>query len=210
MSVFYRFQDSGLDDWNKANNFVQMGFRPGFAVQARELTQMQTIMQAQITALARRFLKSGSLLDSSVLLTPGQGIWQAQLTSGYFYIEPYEKDLGYFVYNPETIVLSNIDATQGRVNVYIQWEEVQVNPDGEEFPPLNGFAKVKVDETLKDNAQGYANYSAPGASRYQINIVNAGFYLDDGTQDLPANAAIVFYIEDGIPKYNDTNDPISY
>ena len=48
MSIFYRFQDAGLDDWDAANNYMQMGFRPGFAIQARELTQMQTILQAQI------------------------------------------------------------------------------------------------------------------------------------------------------------------
>ena len=47
MSVFYRFQDSGLDDWDISKNYMQLGFRPGFAIQARELTQMQTILQAQ-------------------------------------------------------------------------------------------------------------------------------------------------------------------
>ena len=85
-----------------------------------------------------------------------------------------------------------------------------MNPDGTDFPAGQGYARVKVDESLKDNAQGYANFSAPGSSRYQINIVQAGYFIDDGTQNLPANAAVVFYIEDGVPKYNDTSDPISY
>lgn len=214
MAVFYRFQDSGLDDFDKRNNHMQMGFRPGFAIQARELTQMQTIMQAQLTAFARRFLKSGSLLDANIYLTPpsggGVGQWSAQITHGYFYLEPYEKDLGYFVYNPESIVLNNIDSSQGKVSVYIQWEEVQVNADGDEFPAGQGYARVKVDDSLKDNAQGYANFSAPGASRYQINIIQAGYFIDDGTQTLPANSAVVFTIENGVPRYNDTGDPINY
>ena len=156
-----------------------MGFRPGFAVQARELTQMQTILQAQMTALARRFLKSGSLLDAEVFLTPppvAGGDWRVQMSPGYVYIEPYDKDLGYFIYNSETIDLPNVDApTNGRTNVFIQWEEVQVNPDGNDAPAQNGYASVQVDANLKDNAQGYANFSAPGASRYQINIIRAGF-----------------------------------
>ena len=215
MPVFYRFQDSGLDDFDKSNNYMQMGFRPGFAVQARELTQMQTIMQAQMTALARRFLKSGSMLDAELYLTPPGGgtvgDWQAQITSGYFYIEPYEKDLGYFVYNPDTLNLTNIDApSNGKVNVYIQWEENQVNPDGDEYLAQNGYAAVKVNETLKDNAQGYANFSAPGASRYQINIVRIGWFIEDGSVSLPANSSVLFYIENGIPKYSDTNEIITY
>ena len=57
MSVFYRYQDSGLDDWNKENNYLQMGFRPGFAIQARELTQMQTMMQSQISAMGTNSLE---------------------------------------------------------------------------------------------------------------------------------------------------------
>jgi hypothetical protein len=54
MAVFFEFQDSGLDDYSRDKNFVQMGFRPGFAIQARELTQMQTLLQAQFYALAKR------------------------------------------------------------------------------------------------------------------------------------------------------------
>jgi len=215
MPVFYRFQDSGLDDYDKTKNYMQMGFRPGFAIQARELTQMQSLMQAQITALARRFLKSGSLLDAQLFLSPppggGAGIWNVQMSSGNFYIEPYQKDLGYFVYNPETIAINGINVpSSGRVNVYVQWEEVQVNPDGNEFPAQSGFASVKVDESLKDNAQGYANFSAPGASRYQINFVQAGYYIDDGTTTLPVNSAVVFYYENGTPRYNDTGEPIAF
>jgi len=211
MTVFYRFQDSGLDDYNKLNNYVQMGFRPGFAIQARELTQMQTIMQAQLTAFARRFLKNGSATDPvNQVIVQGSGEdWSATLTSGYYYVEPYLKDVGYFVYNSSALTIPNINApADGTVYGYIQWEEVQVNPDGEEHLGGGGYATVKVDETLKDNAQGYSNWMAPGASRYQINIIGAGWYLDDGTINLPANAAIVFYIEDGIPKYYDTGDVI--
>ena len=39
------------DDFNSANNFQQILARPGFAVQARELTQLQSILKNQIEKL---------------------------------------------------------------------------------------------------------------------------------------------------------------
>ena len=37
-----------FDDFSEAKNFHRILFRPAFAVQARELTQLQTILQNQI------------------------------------------------------------------------------------------------------------------------------------------------------------------
>ena len=109
MSIFYRFQDSGLDDWDVANNYMQMGFRPGFAIQARELTQIQSMLQAQITALARRSLISGSVIDASLSFQPaGGGMYSGRLEQGYVYIEPTENSLGYFVHNNSTINISTL------------------------------------------------------------------------------------------------------
>ena len=208
MTVFYRVQDSGLDDWDIANNYVQMGFRPGFAIQARELTQVQTILQSQITALAKRFLKSGSIIDATLGFSPAGVIWTGSLGLGYVYIEPKNKELGYFIYNKSEIIIPNINLSPDfDTNIYIQWEEVQVNPDGNPFPPTGGFAKVEVDGELKDNAQGYSNYSAPGASRYQINIISAGSYIV-GEGSLPANAANIAYFQNGTPYYYDTGTPV--
>ena len=37
-----------FDDFNEEDNFVKTLFRPGFAIQARELTQLQSTLQNQI------------------------------------------------------------------------------------------------------------------------------------------------------------------
>ena len=37
-----------FDDFTDTNNFVKELFRPGFAIQARELTQLQSVLQNQI------------------------------------------------------------------------------------------------------------------------------------------------------------------
>jgi hypothetical protein len=48
------------DDYNEDNNFYRVLFRPGYAVQARELTQLQTILQKQVTRHGDFVFKDGS------------------------------------------------------------------------------------------------------------------------------------------------------
>ena len=47
------------DDFDEKNNYYRVMFKPGFPVQARELTQLQTTLQDQIEKLASRILASG-------------------------------------------------------------------------------------------------------------------------------------------------------
>ena len=54
------------DDFDTSDNFHRVLFRPGFAVQARELTTLQSIMQNQIERHGRHFFKEGSMI------VPGQ------------------------------------------------------------------------------------------------------------------------------------------
>jgi len=48
------------DDFDPAKNYVRILFRPGYAVQARELTQLQTALQAQIDRFGSHVFKEGS------------------------------------------------------------------------------------------------------------------------------------------------------
>ena len=50
------------DDFDKDNNYVRTLFRPGFAVQARELTQLQSQLQYQIEAHGSHIFKEGALV----------------------------------------------------------------------------------------------------------------------------------------------------
>ena len=50
------------DDHNGANNYVRTLFRPGFALQARELTQLQTQLQHQIEQHGTFVFKEGSMV----------------------------------------------------------------------------------------------------------------------------------------------------
>ena len=51
-----------FDDFNESKQFLRVLFRPGYAVQARELTQLQTILQNQISRFGDHVFKNGSMV----------------------------------------------------------------------------------------------------------------------------------------------------
>ena len=59
-----------FDDFNAENNYHRILFRPGFAVQARELTQLQSALQHQIEAHGSHIFREGAMV------VPGQGTVQ--------------------------------------------------------------------------------------------------------------------------------------
>ena len=51
-----------FDDFSESKNFHRVLFRPAFAVQARELTQLQTILQNQIERFGEHVFKDGAMV----------------------------------------------------------------------------------------------------------------------------------------------------
>jgi len=56
-------QTTYLDDFDEGNGYYRILFRPSVAVQARELNQLQTILQNQISRLSDYSFKDGSIVD---------------------------------------------------------------------------------------------------------------------------------------------------
>ena len=61
--------DPYYDDFDPAKNYHRILFKPGFAVQARELTQSQTILQDQITKFADNIFKQNSPVTGGQITT---------------------------------------------------------------------------------------------------------------------------------------------
>ena len=59
MTTLFNY-DPYYDDFDEDKNFMRVLFRPGYAVQARELTQLQTILANQIEKFGNHIFKSGS------------------------------------------------------------------------------------------------------------------------------------------------------
>jgi hypothetical protein len=62
-------QSPFFDDFDESKNFHRILFRPGYAVQARELTQMQTILQNQVERGFNEFLVDGTIITGVPLKT---------------------------------------------------------------------------------------------------------------------------------------------
>lgn len=59
--------DPYYDDFDETKNFHRVLFKPGLAVQARELTQLQTILQNQIDRFGEHIFKEGSVVRGNEL-----------------------------------------------------------------------------------------------------------------------------------------------
>ena len=51
-----------FDDFADSKNYQKVLFKPGFPVQARELTTLQSILQNQIEKFGQHFFKEGSMV----------------------------------------------------------------------------------------------------------------------------------------------------
>ena len=63
------------DDYSAGKNYLRTLFRPGFAIQARELTQLQSSLQNQIAAHGGHMFKEGSMV------IPGQLTYSNKLAT---------------------------------------------------------------------------------------------------------------------------------
>ena len=59
MTTFFNY-DPYYDDFDEDKNYMRVLFKPGYSVQARELTQLQTILSNQIEKFGNHIFKSGS------------------------------------------------------------------------------------------------------------------------------------------------------
>lgn len=62
-------QSPYFDDYDEDKNFHRVLFRPGYAVQARELTQLQTMLQKQIGRLGNEVFIDGIIVTGGALTT---------------------------------------------------------------------------------------------------------------------------------------------
>jgi hypothetical protein len=165
-----------IDTWVPSTNFLQVGFRPGYSLQARELIEVQSILQNQISTFAEDI----GYANGSILKLNEMYLWHTDITHddgtpsrtyncnvtispGYVYIKPKNR-IGYFVkYN-----YGSIEQLSWAVDITDVESEAKVV-----FFGLNYSEKTilpEQDMDLYDNATGFPNFNAPGAVRYQIDF----------------------------------------
>ena len=117
------------DDFDTADNFYKVLFRPGRPVQARELTTLQSILQNQINSFGSHVFKEGSMV------IPGQVTYDEK----YYAVKLESEHLGI----PVSLYVENLKGK--KLKGQNSGVEVQVNnyklPESDDIPHLTIFVK---------------------------------------------------------------------
>ena len=178
------------DDFDPQKGFHRILFRPGRAVQARELTQLQTILQNQIGTLGRHLFKEGSLAFQGEPIVYRANIDYVKLESTYNGIDADDviKNLiGEKIQSNNsiiaTVVAAELSTNTDPATVYISYES----------KATDGFTKFFT------NGQILTQYVGANAN-IQIRAVNTGNATGQGSAVGLSNNYI--FIKDNFVKIN--------
>lgn len=102
-----------FDDYDETKNFHRVLFKPSVAVQARELTQLQTILQNQIERFGDNIYKTGTIIKGCSLTTDDQ----------YYYIKLFDLQPSGDTYNLTNLVNTYvIDATSNLTALTVNYK----------------------------------------------------------------------------------------
>jgi len=163
------------DDYDEDKKFLRVLFKPGYAVQARELTQAQSILQKQVERFGNHVFKNGSVV------TGGQSFLQdctyIKLDSSYS-----GTTVNTAVFVGATIV-DNIQTPTKRAEVIKVYDADSGSGDPKTLlvKQLYGTTFTSGDTILTyETSPAYANISTSGVGTGQIFSVTEGVYYYDG------------------------------
>jgi hypothetical protein len=232
------------DDFNDDKNYHRILFRPGNAVQARELTQLQTILQKQIERFGKHIFKEGSMVLGGQTLYENENVFYVKINDFDFnsnvvdvndFVGKFIKKVGsnsvraYVMAvatstetDPKTLVVKYFSNDRFTLNDQIEDENGEFFAQAISVAPTGNSSIVSIDEgvffvdgffvrvnrqtiildkynidssyrvglqieesivdensdtSLLDPALEASNYQAPGANRFQINLVLSKRFL---------------------------------
>ncbi len=128
------------DDFNKDDNFYKILFKPGYPVQARELTGLQSLLQNQVESFGKHIFKEGSMV------IPG-GI---EYDPTYFSAKVNSTHLGIDV----TVYLNNLISNNGGKGTRVRGQNSGIVATIKNFilPPEEGVDEITI--FIKYNQSG--------------------------------------------------------
>ena len=172
------------DDYSLSSGYLKSLFKPGYAVQARELTQVQSMLQSQIEHFGSHIFKNGSIVLGGEI----------------------GESTAHYVRVGEADALSNISELVGKdlLKVIENDEGIEIRTDklGKIIHTLE--STKKVDGTLEDNQiivyQPLSVYSIAADEKLRVSdIGNSDFTpASDGVGDVNGTDAIQISVAEGI------------
>lgn len=162
------------DDFNEDKKFLRVLFKPGYAVQARELTQLQTILQKQVERFGNHIFKNGSVV------TGGQFVLQdatyIKLESEYAGV-----DISANNFIGKTIVDSVSNPTKRAEVIKVYDADLGTgDPITLMVKQVYGSAFTSSSEIRTSDATAIANITSSGVGTGQTFSVNEGVFFYDG------------------------------
>lgn len=169
-----------FDDYDESKGYYRILFRPSYSLQARELTQLQTISQNQISRVGDTILKDGDSLDYGEIKY-NDGI--VSVSEGVFYINGFAAKV-----DSSTIGTTDSPIDNSRIGFLVVEEYIEASDDS----------------SLYDNAQGTTNYRAPGADRYKLSLELQSRSIQNSPADLTSDFVEIFRVIDGVVYKSDS------
>jgi hypothetical protein len=278
-----------FDDFDGNKNFYKVLFKPGYPIQARELTSLQSALQNQVEQFGKNIFKEGSrvyggelVFDNPVNAVEIESTFNGAPISLYF-----DQIIGKKIRGSNSGVsaeivylLKDTDSERGNYTIYVNYHQSggenfdsKIFEDGETLlvdtdPVVYGNFSIQVgqglcntistnsnsqgslvkvksgsyfvrgifanvveqtiilgqystspsyrvgfnvieniitsdeDESLFDNAQGFSNYAAPGADRFQLNLELTKKDIDNNETD---SFIEILRVENGFPQFFGVN-----
>ena len=150
------------DDWEENKNYHRVMFKAGLPVQARELTQSQTILQDQVEKLASRFLKNGDQVQPGEfsLINPAVYVRVSSITQG----ATVDDFVGYYVTGATSGVKAQVQFAAARTEdddatFYVQYVTGGATAEYKTF--LEGEVLESDNPNLFTATVGVSNLSKP-------------------------------------------------
>ena len=163
------------DDYDEDKKFLRLLYKPGYAVQARELTQAQTLLQKQVERFGNHIFKNGSIVTGGQVFL--QDVAYMNLDSQYATTDILAADF------LDKIILSTDETKRGQViKVY---DATANTPHTLLVKQIYGNTftsgdSIKTLETGGDAFANRANISTLGTGTGQVFSVNDGVFYYEG------------------------------
>jgi len=161
------------DDFDEDKKFLRILFKPGFAVQARELTQSQTILQKQVERFGSHIFKNGSVVSGGELFIH---------SSTYLNVSTDYAGTAVNINNFNGKTITNSTGTKtGQVVVVYDADAGTGDPKTVYVKQISGTAFAAGDTiTTVETSPVFANVATGGAGTGQLFSVNDGVFFYDG------------------------------
>jgi len=206
--------DPYYDDFNEDKNFYRILYKPGYAVQSRELTQSQTLLQDQIKMFGDHVFKTGSLVSGGQIFVQNTAYINVQSSYN-------SADIDYSVFDREYI--TSLDGTK---KAYVLKSYAADTTAGEPITfiinQLYGSAFAANDTIVTANTEtGAINYYArvaltnPTGNSKSFSINDGVFYYEGifvrnqaqsialSKYDLTSNSLVGFQVSEEIIDYTE-------